>query len=79
MDKNKKSQAIKEISEEMGIEQDLTVKKMSSLRTYYGQSRRKYLPSKNKSGSGADEVKKSAWPCFTIVCLFLNPTNLLVI
>ena len=33
MDKNKKSQAIKEISEEMGIEQDLIVKKMISLRT----------------------------------------------
>ena len=37
---------------------------MSSLRTYYGQSRRKYLSSKNKSGSGADEVKKSAQPYF---------------
>ena len=40
----------------MGIEQDLIVKKMSSLRTYYGQSRQKYLSSKNKKGSGADEV-----------------------
>ena len=44
MDKNKKSQAIKEISEEMGIEQDMIVKKMSSLRKYYGQMRQIYLP-----------------------------------
>ena len=32
MDKNKKSQAIKKISDEMGVAQDLIVKKMSSLR-----------------------------------------------
>ena len=43
MDKNKKSQAIKEMSEEMGIEQDLIVKKMISLRTCYGQFRQKYF------------------------------------
>ena len=48
----------------MGIEQDLIVKKMSSLRTFYGQLRQKYLSSKNKKGSGADEVKKPTWPCF---------------
>ena len=36
MDKNKKNQAIKEISEEMWSEQGLIVKKMKSLRTYYG-------------------------------------------
>ena len=64
MDKNKKSQAIKEISEEKGFEQDLIVTKMSSLRTYYGQLRQKYLSSKNKSGSGADEFKKPTWPYF---------------
>ena len=43
MDKNKKSHAIN-----MGIEQDLIVKKMSSLRTYYGQLRKKQLSPKNK-------------------------------
>ena len=48
MDKNKKSQAIKEISEEMGIEQDLIARKTSSLRTYYGQLRQKYLSFKNQ-------------------------------
>ena len=64
MDKNKKSQAIKGTSEEMGIEQDLIVKKMSSLRINYVQLRQKYLSSKNKSGSGADEVKKPTWPYF---------------
>ena len=47
----------------MGIKQGLTVKKMSSLRTY-GQLRQKYLSSKNKSGSGTDEVKKPTWPYF---------------
>ena len=55
----------------MGIEQDLIVKKMSSLRTYYGQLRQKYLSSRNKSGSGADEVKKPTWPYFDSLS-FLN-------
>ena len=58
MDKNKKSQAIKEISEEMGIEQDMIVKKMSSLRKYYGQMRQIYLSSKSKGDSTANEIKK---------------------
>ena len=58
MDKNKKSQAIKEISEEMGIEQDMIVKEMSSLRKYYVQTRQIYLPPKNKSDSIANEIKK---------------------
>ena len=66
MDKNKKSQAIKEISEEMGIEQDLIVKKMISLRTWDINT-----SSKNKSGTGADEVKKPTWPYFDSVS-FLN-------
>ena len=66
MDKNKKSQAIKEISEEMGIEQDLIVKKMISLRTWD-----KNTSSKNKNGTDADEVKKPTWPYFDSVS-FLN-------
>ena len=71
MDKNKKSQAIKEISEEKGIEQDMIVKKMSSLRKYYGQMRQIYLPSKNKSDSTANEIKKLTWPYFDSL-FFLN-------
>ena len=31
----------------------------------------KYLSSKNKSGSGADQVKKPTWPCFNSLS-FLN-------
>ena len=58
MDKNKKSQEIKEISEEMGIEKDMIVKEVSSLRKYYGQMRQIYLPSKNKNDSTANEIKK---------------------
>ena len=56
MNKNKKIQAIKEISEEMGIEQDMIVKEMSSLKKY--EMRQIYLPSKNKSDSTANEIKK---------------------
>ena len=58
MDKNKKTQTIKEISEEMGIEQDMIGKNMSSIRKNYGQIRQIYLPSKNKSDSTANEIKK---------------------
>ena len=42
----------------MGIEQDMIVKKMSSLRKYYGQMRQIYLPSKSKGDSTANEIKK---------------------
>ena len=71
MNKNKKIQAIKEISEEMGIEQDMLVKEMSSLRKYYVQMRQIYLPSKNKSDSTTNEIKKLTWPYFDSL-FFLN-------
>ena len=45
----------------MGVDQDLTVKRISSLKTYYGQLRQKFLSFKSKSGSGADEAKKQTW------------------
>ena len=64
MDKNKKTQTIKEISEEMGIEQNMIGKNMSSIRKNYGQIRQIYLPSKNKSDSTANEIKKLTWPYF---------------
>ena len=65
-----KSQEIKEISEEMGIEKDMIVKEVSSLRKYYGQMRQIYLPSKNKNDSTANEIKKLTWPYFDSLFFF---------
>ena len=45
----------------MGVNEDLTVKRIRSLKTYYAQLRQKFLSFKSKSGSSADEVKKQTW------------------
>ena len=58
LDRQKKNQKIKEFAETLETNEEVVLKKMNSLTSYYGQLRQKYAASKNKSGNGAEDVKK---------------------
>ena len=64
LNKDKKSAAVKQIAEQLEINDENVSKKMASLRSYYCQLRSQYKSAKTKSGSGTADIKKPTSPFF---------------
>ena len=64
LNKDKKSAAVKQITEQLETNEKNVSKKMASLRCYYCQLRSQYKIAKNKNGSGTADIKKPTWPSF---------------
>ena len=62
--KDKKSAAVKQITELLETNEENVRKKMASLRSYYCRLRSQYKGAKTKSGSGTADIKKATWPFF---------------
>ena len=64
LSKDKKSAAVKQITEQWETNEENVSQKMASLRSYYCQLRSQYKSAKTKSGSGTADIKKPTWPFF---------------
>ena len=58
---DKKSAAVKQITEQLETNEENASKKMASLRSYYFQLRSQCKSAKTKSGSGTADIKKPTW------------------
>ena len=62
-DKNIRDNILTEIATEMNIPKEALVKKMVSLKSYFGSIRSK-VDASQKSGAGADEAYQPTWPYY---------------
>ena len=64
LNKDKKSAAVKQISEQLEKNEENVTKIMASSRSYYCQLRIQYKSAKIKSGCGTTNIKKRTWLFF---------------
>ena len=64
LDKQKKYLALKEIADIIGTNSEAVLKKMNSLRSYYGHVRQSCVLSNRKSDGNAIDIKKPTWPYY---------------
>ena len=64
LDKQKKYLALKEIANIIGTSSDAVLKKMNSLRSYYGHVRQSCVLSNRKNDGNAIDIKKPTWPYY---------------
>ena len=64
LDKQKKYLALQEIADIIGTNSDAVLKKMNSLRSYYGHVRQSCVLSDRKNDGNAIDIKKPTWPYY---------------